>query len=206
MTQEAEKARTIIDVVESPSAADNRVILEGLRAFNAAQIGRDATPIPLSVFVRTDGGVVQGGLIGQMLWDWLYIDKFWLPDALRGSGLGGTVLAAAEERAISRGCRWSHLQTLDFQALPFYERRGYALFGVLEGYPPGSQRFYLRKTLVEPAGSAVPSRVAMNPATGMDAVARASASAGAPPKRSSSLCRVLLRVVGRAPSSPLREA
>ena len=58
------------------------------------------------------------------------------------------MLAAAEERAISHGCRWSHLQTLDFQALPFYERRGYEVFGVLEGYPPGSKRYYLRKTLV----------------------------------------------------------
>jgi hypothetical protein len=86
MTEEAEKARPQalrIDVVEGPSAADNQVILDGLRAFNAAQIGRDATPVPLSVFVRDDSGAVQG-----------------------------------------------------------------EVFGVLEGYPPGSRRYYLRKTLV----------------------------------------------------------
>jgi GNAT superfamily N-acetyltransferase len=136
-----------IAVVEGATDPGNAVILEGLRAYNAAQLGRDARPVPLSVFVRDAHGDVQGGLIGQMLWDWLYIDKFWLPDSLRGSGLGAAVLAAAEERAIERGCRWAHLQTLEFQALPFYERRGYAVFGVLEGYPPGSRRYYLRKTL-----------------------------------------------------------
>jgi GNAT superfamily N-acetyltransferase len=137
-----------IAVVEGATDPGSEVILEGLRAFNAAQTGRDARPVPLSIFVRDERGDVQGGLIGQMLWGWLYVDKFWLPDSLRGSGLGAAVLAAAEERAIERGCRWAHLQTLGFQALPFYERRGYEVFGVLEGYPPGSRRYYLRKTLV----------------------------------------------------------
>ena len=91
---------------------------------------------------------MQGGLIGQMLWDWCYVDKCWLPESVRGTGAGAAVLAAAEERAIERGCRWAHLQTLDFQALSFYQRRGYAVFGVLDGYPPGSRRYYLRKTLL----------------------------------------------------------
>jgi GNAT superfamily N-acetyltransferase len=151
MTRETnvERAHTLlVDVVEGTADPGNQVILDGLRAFNEAHIGRDAMPIPLSVFVRDENGAVQGGLIGQMLWDWLSVDKLWLPDSLRGTGLGGSVLAAAEERAISHGCRWSHLQTLDFQALAFYEHRGYVLFGVLEGYPPGSRRYYLRKTLV----------------------------------------------------------
>jgi GNAT superfamily N-acetyltransferase len=136
-----------IAVVDGAIDPGNEVILEGLRAFNATQLGRDARPVPLSVFVRDAHGNVEGGLIGQMLWDWLYVDKFWLPDSRRGSGLGAAVLAAAEERAIERGCRWAHLQTLGFQALAFYERSGYEIFGVLEGYPPGSRRYYLRKTL-----------------------------------------------------------
>jgi ribosomal protein S18 acetylase RimI-like enzyme len=62
--------------------------------------------------------------------------------------MGDKVLAAAEAHAMAHGCQWSHLQTLDFQALSFYERRGYEVFGVLEGYPPGSKRYYLRKTLL----------------------------------------------------------
>ncbi|MEP6732975.1 MAG: GNAT family N-acetyltransferase [bacterium] len=138
----------IIEVAEENLDEGNQVILEGLRAFNGAQLGRDATPQPISVFVRDKNGAVVGGLIGQMLWNWLYVDKLWLPDSFRSTGVGGDVLAAAEERAIARGCRWAHLQTLGFQALPFYERRGYTVFGVLDGYPPTSKRYYLRKSLV----------------------------------------------------------
>jgi GNAT superfamily N-acetyltransferase len=151
MSDASESGRTRafpIAIVEGTTDPGNEVILEGLREFNAAQLGRDARPVPLSVFLRDEHGNVQGGLIGQMLWDWLYVDKFWLPESVRGTGAGAAVLAAAEERAIERGCRWAHLQTLDFQALPFYQRRGYTVFGELDGYPAGSRRYYLRKTLV----------------------------------------------------------
>jgi GNAT superfamily N-acetyltransferase len=137
-----------VSVVEGGEDPGNQVILVGLRAFNEAHIGLDSRPVPLSVFVRDDKGEAQGGLIGQMLWQWLYIDKFWLPETLRGSGMGGAVIDAAERHAVARGCRWAHLQTLEHQALPFYEGRGYAVFAVLDGYPPGSKRYYLRKTLV----------------------------------------------------------
>jgi GNAT superfamily N-acetyltransferase len=137
-----------VSVVEGGEDPGNQAILDGLRTWNEAQLGRSARPIPLSVLVRDEKGDVLGGLIGHMLFDWLYIDKFWLPDTLRGSGMGTAVLTAAELHAMARGCRWAHLQTLEHQALPFYERRGYAVFGVLDGYPPGSKRYYLRKTLV----------------------------------------------------------
>jgi GNAT superfamily N-acetyltransferase len=137
-----------VSIVEGGGDPGNQVILDGLRTWNEAQLGRSARPVPLSVFVRDENGDVVGGLLGQMLFDWLYVDKLWLPDALRGIGLGSTVLEEAERHAIERGCRWAHLQTLEHQALPFYESRGYAIFGVLEGYPPGSRRYHLRKTLV----------------------------------------------------------
>jgi hypothetical protein len=39
------------------------------------------------------------------------------------------------------------LDTFEFQALPFYERRGYRVFGTLDGFPPGYRRFYLQKSL-----------------------------------------------------------
>jgi len=137
-----------ISVVEGGDDAGNKVILDGLRAFNEAHLGRSARQVPVSVFVRDEKGNVMGGLIGQMLFEWLYIEKLWLPESLRGTGLGSDVMESAERYAVERGCRWAHLQTLEHQALPFYEQRGYTIYGVLDGYPPGSRRYHLRKTLV----------------------------------------------------------
>ena len=137
-----------IDVVEGAADAGNKVIVDALRGFNSARTGLEMRPVPFSVFVRDAHGTVLGGLIAQTVWDWLFVDKFWLPDSLRGTGVGSAVLETAERWAMERGCKWSHLQTLDFQALAFYERHGYVVFGALEGYPPpAGTRYYLRKTL-----------------------------------------------------------
>jgi iron complex outermembrane receptor protein len=46
-----------------------------------------------------------------------------------------------------RGCHSAYLDTFSFQAKPFYERCGYEVFGVLEDFPKGHQRFFMRKSL-----------------------------------------------------------
>ena len=39
------------------------------------------------------------------------------------------------------------LDTHSFQARPFYEARGYKVFGVLDDYPEGHKKFFLSKKL-----------------------------------------------------------
>ena len=62
-----------------------------------------------------------------------------MAEALRGQGLGSRLLLAAEDLAVSRGCRGSCLGTFDFQARTFYERHGYAVFAELLGFPPATR-------------------------------------------------------------------
>jgi GNAT superfamily N-acetyltransferase len=84
-------------------------------------------------------------LDGELRWTWLFIDHLWLPQSLRGQGLGSELLAKAEAFAREQGCIGVYLDTLEFQALSFYEHRGYEIYGVLKDFPPASQRFYLHK-------------------------------------------------------------
>jgi GNAT superfamily N-acetyltransferase len=128
------------------SAADCERVLDGLRAHNR----RHAAPpslAPLAVFARDAAGTIVGGLLGETGWDWLHVQLLWVSESLRGRGVGRRLLGAAESEAAARGCRHAYLDTLDFQARPFYEREGYTLFGVQDDYPPGHQRFFLRKPL-----------------------------------------------------------
>jgi ribosomal protein S18 acetylase RimI-like enzyme len=42
---------------------------------------------------------------------------------------------------------FTYLDTFDCQAPGFYEKLGFKVFGKLEDYPPGHQRFYLMKLI-----------------------------------------------------------
>jgi hypothetical protein len=54
-------------------------------------------------------------------------------------------MAAAERHACEAGCHAVWLDT--FQARDFYRALGYETFGLLEDYPPGQQRTFMRKLL-----------------------------------------------------------
>jgi GNAT superfamily N-acetyltransferase len=65
----------------------------------------------------------------------------------RVEGIGRALLAAVEEQARGRGCRWAKLNTWEFQAPGFYERCGYEEYGREVDYPPGHVNHLMRKDL-----------------------------------------------------------
>ena len=134
------------EVTDQPSPDDVRIVEDALIAFNVAR-ARPYDKKPLHVFLRDGNGATIGGATGFTNWEWLYIDCFWLPESLRGSGWGARLLEAAESEARQRGCRHSHLYSYSFQAPDFYRKQGYAIYGALDGYPPGEKRVLLRKSL-----------------------------------------------------------
>ena len=135
-----------ISIEPDASAADIAAVSTGLRAFNVSIIG-DPDEKPVHIFLRDDNDTIVGGLLGNMKWRWLYVSKLWMREELRGRGLGGRLLDAAEEVARKHGCIGAHLDTLEYQARPFYEKRGYVLFGTLDGFPPGYCQYFLAKRL-----------------------------------------------------------
>jgi GNAT superfamily N-acetyltransferase len=138
------KGDTEPPIDEEVSAEDRDTVLRGLRAFNESQIG-PANHLPLQLVVRDAQGEVIGGLLGDTKWGWLYVDKLWISEQARGRGFGSRLLARAEEVARARGCIGVYLSTFEHQARPFYEQRGYELFGTLDGFPAATRQYYLCK-------------------------------------------------------------
>ena len=130
----------------SPDPDDAAFVRAGLDAFNHAR----AAPVnyqPLAIFARDADAALVGGLLGATYWSWLYVDILWLDEAVRGRRLGSQLIEQAEREARARGCIGAHLDTTDFQALPFYQRHGYIVYGEIADMPPGHQRYFLSKRL-----------------------------------------------------------
>ena len=123
------------------------IIGGGLNAYNDAAVGY-ADRQPLAVLVKDpETGEVLGGAIGRSSLGLLFLDLFHLPEALRGLGVGTTVLRAFEEEGRRRGCIAGVLYTISFQAPDFYERHGWRRFGEIACEPPGTSRIFLTKRL-----------------------------------------------------------
>src|SRR6516164_5942875 len=89
-------------VTDAPDAEAHAAIAGGLNAFND-----DATGIadrrPLAVLVKDKGGVI-GGVLGRTSLGLLFIDLVFLPENLRGGGIGRRMIVAAEDEGRRRGC------------------------------------------------------------------------------------------------------
>jgi hypothetical protein len=57
------------------------------------------------------------------------------------------MVALAEQEALQRGCKRVLLESTSFQAVPFYEKLGYKMFGKVEGIPVGYSICFLEKNL-----------------------------------------------------------
>lgn len=131
---------------ENPPSEDVSVLSQGLTAHALPHTRRPGFK-PVAVFLRDQSGTIVGGVWGQVNWNWLHIGLVWVAESLRRTGYGRQLIAAMEDAAKERGCTAAHLDTFSYQARPFYESLGYEVFGALDNYPPGHQRFFMKKTL-----------------------------------------------------------
>lgn len=144
-----------ITLTDQPNPDDVKFVEDGLATYNL----RFAPPYGtqrLVVLLHDTTGKLVGGLLGLTWWGWLRIDIVWLDEAVRGQAWGTRLIETAEAEAIRRGCRHAFLDTMSFQALPFYRKLGYLVFGELDDLPMGSghKMHFLQKTLQPPEGTA----------------------------------------------------
>jgi GNAT superfamily N-acetyltransferase len=117
-----------------------------LIGYNSASFG-PMNIQPLLLTVRDGAGTLHAGLGGKIFYQWLAVDLLWVAEALRGKGLGTSLLRRAEDEARARGCANVWLDTIGAKSPAFYEKNGYSAWGELPDYPPGHKRTFFRKSL-----------------------------------------------------------
>jgi GNAT superfamily N-acetyltransferase len=145
--------RSALAPSDAPAPGTFEAIFTALEASSLALIG-PARPRLLVIPIPDDNGSVAGGLWSYTLFDWLHVQMLFVPEALRGLGIGSALMASAEAEAQARGCRGACVDTFSFQAAPFYEKNGFTLFGKLDNCPSGYDRLYFQKQFGLPSGIA----------------------------------------------------
>ena len=104
---------------------DEAIIRDRLVAFNDRQVESEEGHI--GILIKDDAGKTVGGLTAHWYYNWMFVEYLYLPDELRGSGVGTQLIAEAEQLARRRGLDGIWLDTYDFQARGFYEKLGFTV-------------------------------------------------------------------------------
>ncbi|MCX7362096.1 MAG: GNAT family N-acetyltransferase [Alphaproteobacteria bacterium] len=133
-------------VFEQEESASAQLVRDRLDLHNVAATGEPAY-YPVHYFLKTARGETMGGLLGGVWGGWLHITYLWVDKTARGKRWATQLMDQAEAYAREHGAHSATLDTHSFQARPFYERRGYEVFGTLDAYPGEHKKFFLRKRL-----------------------------------------------------------
>ncbi|KOG28682.1 GNAT family N-acetyltransferase [Streptomyces resistomycificus] len=143
METEVDKERR--DLLRTRLRETNTAASPVLRALRGTPGERES---PLHVWILDESDGLAAGLVGHTWATWLHVTYLWVDDRHRGAGLGTHLLAEAERVAREvRDCRQARVETWDFQAPRFYEKRGYDVVCVIPDYPPGITEYTLTKRL-----------------------------------------------------------
>jgi GNAT superfamily N-acetyltransferase len=105
-----------------------------IREFNLEHFPKDLRGRyqEIHFFVRDADNQVQGGILGEICWNWLEINYLYIEPAYRKQGYGKKLIHEVERIAREKSCDFIKVDTLSFQALDFYKKEGFEVYGIIE--------------------------------------------------------------------------
>ena len=112
-----------------------------IRAYNRSN-REPSKSEPLNIYLEDEQGNLVAGMVAETFGNWLEIEYLYVSDDLRGHGIGSKILKMAERESKERGCKYSFVDTFNFQAPKFYKKHGYKEVFALKEYPYTGERYY----------------------------------------------------------------
>ncbi len=120
-------------------------VVNGLNgnAFQKVGLGKDNGSA--SFVILDEEGNFLAGMQGYNFYGCFNIDILFVKDSEQNKGFGGILIKKAEEIALVRKCKFLTVNTMSFEARPFYEKHGFKLEFIRNGFEGGASMYYLRK-------------------------------------------------------------
>lgn len=140
-----------MEIIRKGTKEEMEFVHKKLDEFNSRQVPHHKEKIweSFNLFSTDGDGKIIAGITASLIMDsCISIHALWVDEKYRHKGVGSRLLSKLENDAKSVGAQLAHLDTFDFQALGFYQKNGYEIFGTLDGSPcSGHKRYYMRKQL-----------------------------------------------------------
>ena len=91
-----------------------------------------------------------GCIVVRLFWGQVHIKYLVVDESCRGQGIGRRLVKQACDYAKEQGCQFVFVETLSFQAPEFYNKLGFKVDFVRDGYDKETSFYYLKKELNDP--------------------------------------------------------
>lgn len=100
-------------------------------------------------YVVKQDDLLIAGIVGRITLNHIvYIDDLFVMENFRKQGYATSLLDKIESEAKLKGCYLAYLDTINPEAVTFYKKRNYKIFGILNNVPcPGVNAVYMKKDL-----------------------------------------------------------
>ena len=122
---------------------------EELYKFNLEHFPKDLSGRyeEVCLYLKDDNHIVRGGILSEICWNWLEIHTLMVDEDIIKSCYGSILLGEIEKIARVKECDFIKVDTLSFQALDFYKKHGYEVYGTLDNVGRDFKHYYLKKDL-----------------------------------------------------------
>lgn len=138
-----------LTLIDTPTKEEMNLVQQGLEDYNRKQTngGLDNPGIEINLILRDGKGNVVGGLSASTMMRVMHLDVLWVAEEYRKLGCGKALVLEAEKIGHEKGCLASQTMSFSFQAPGFYQKIGYEVLGIFDGYPYGITEYVLMKRL-----------------------------------------------------------
>jgi GNAT superfamily N-acetyltransferase len=134
---------------DSPTQEEASFVHRKLEEYNRAQTSGeyDEPGIEIGLVLKSPEGTVVGGITAGTMLRVMYLEALWVAKEYRKKGHGSRLVLQAERIGFEKGCMAVQTQSFSFQAPGFYQKIGYHVLGIYDGYPGGITEYTVMKRL-----------------------------------------------------------
>jgi ribosomal protein S18 acetylase RimI-like enzyme len=134
---------------DSPTEEEAGFVHDRLEEYNREQANGeyDQPGIEIGLVLKGPDGSVVGGITASTTLRVMHLEALWVAKEYRNLGHASRLVLQAERIGSEKGCIASQTQSFSFQAPGFYQKIGYRVLGIYDGYPDGITECTLMKRL-----------------------------------------------------------